>query len=119
MDLSADFNSIYNSLLAQKTSLSADSAKRVYLQSQFSKQQVLYDMFADPKTSFLGFGVSNMFGAGGPFGLPSWTYDAARVLGDSATQNLIDLSQQAAFLTQARFGSLDSMNGGDSFSSLF
>ncbi len=119
MDLSADFSSIYKSLLAQKTSLSADSAKRSYLQAQFSKQQVLYDMFEDPKSSFLGYGVSNMFGAGGLFGLPSWTFDAARVLGDPTTQNLLNLSQQAAALTQARYGSLNMMNVGNDYSSLF
>jgi hypothetical protein len=118
MDLSTDFNSIYNSLLTQKNSISAESAKRAYLQAQFAKRQALFNMFADPKESFLGFGISNMFGVGGPFGLPSWTYDASRLLGDSQTQNLIDLSQQAALLTQSRFGSLGSLDGGDIFSSL-
>jgi len=118
MDLSTDFNGIYNDLLSQKNSISAESAKRAVLQSKFVKQQVLYDMFADPKTSFLGFGVSHLFGVGGPFGLPSWTYDASRLLGDSQTKNLIDLSQQAAFLAQSRLGDSGFQGGGNLFSSL-
>jgi hypothetical protein len=75
-------------------------------------------MFADPKTSFLGFGISNLFGVGGPFGLPSWAYDAQRVLGDANTQNLIHMSQQAAALAQSSISSLGSSSSGDIFSSL-
>ena len=116
MDLSADFGSIYQSLSSQKSKITADSAKRAYLQTKSFQPQVLTDMFADSRTSFLGMG--DLFGGGGLFGLPSWANDAERLLGDSQTKKLIDLSRQAAFLEQSQLGNLDSSNGGDIFSSL-
>jgi len=97
----------------------AEKAKVTWLQAEFHKQNVLYDMVSDSKTSSLGFGMSDLFGVGGPFGLPSWVYDAQRLLGDADTQRLISLSQQASQLAQRRLNhGLDALGSSGGFESL-
>lgn len=112
------FGNVFDQAMSQSSS-PAQSAKIAFLRTQYMKQNILYGMFSNPKTSMLGFGGSDLFGMDGPFGLPSWAYDAQRLLGsDSKAGDLINLSQQAALLAQSRL-----MNGlgstGGSFDSMF
>lgn len=107
------FGNLFDQAMSQSTT-KAQSAKIEWLQSQYMKQATLYDMFSDSKTSILGFGMSDLFGSGGPFGLPAWAYDAQRLLGnDSDVQNLMSLSHQAAQMFQNQFHSsgLGSLGG--------
>src|SRR5579859_159175 len=82
-NLTTNFNTVYDNLLAQKNSPTVQSALQQFRQVENSNSFVLQDMFANPETSFLGFGVGNLFGTGGPFGLPSWAYDVQRLTGDA------------------------------------
>lgn len=100
----------------------ADKAKVAFIQTKFARINALAGMFSDPQTSLLGFGAEELFGIGGPMGLPSWVYDAQRLLGkDSNVSQLVGLSQQAAFLAESNFNhSLSSLGStGKGFNSLF
>jgi hypothetical protein len=112
------FGNVFDQAMSQSNS-PAQSAKIAYLRTQYMRQTILYGMFSDPKTSTLGYGGGDLFGMGGPYGLPSWAYDAQRLLGaDSNAGDLINLSQQAALLAQSRLmGGLGSTGG--SFDSMF
>lgn len=113
------FGNVFDQAMSQSTS-KAQSARIAWLQSQRMKQSTLFDMFSDPKTSALGYGTSNLFGTGGPFGLPAWVYDAQRVLGgDPEIQNLLSLSHQVAELTQRQFHSSSMGSLGGNFESMF
>ena len=96
-----NFGSVFDQALTQAKT-SAQEAKVLWLQSQFAKQNILYGMFSDPKTSLLGFGAGDLFGTGGLFGLPSWAYDLQRIMGDDPNiKNLMGLNMQAALLSQS------------------
>jgi hypothetical protein len=95
------FGSVFDQALSQAKT-SAQQAKVLWLQSQYTKQNILYGMFSNPKTSLLGFGGGDLFGTGGLFGLPSWAYDLQRIMGDDPNvKNLMGLSMQASLLSQS------------------
>jgi len=119
MSLPGSFGAVFDQALSQ-TQDRAGSAKLAWVRSQYMKQNILFDMFSNPKTSVLGFGMTDQFGAGGAFGLPSWAYDAQRVLsGDENLRSMMSLYQQAAALAnqQMKGSSLGSLGG--SYDSLF
>jgi len=119
LSIPGGFGNVFDQALSQSTS-KAESAKITWLQSQYMKQATLYDMFSDSKSSILGFGASSLFGSGGPFGLPSWAYDAQRLLGgDPEVQNLMSLGQRAADLVQRQFHSSGLGSLGGNFESMF
>jgi hypothetical protein len=113
------FGSVFDQTLSQAKT-SAQQAKVLWLQSQYSKQNILYGMFSNPKTSLLGFGGGNLFGTGGLFGLPSWAYDLQRIMGDDPNiKNLMGLNMQAAMLSQSlKNNSLGSLGLGGGFNSI-
>jgi hypothetical protein len=96
-----NFGSVFDQAMSQATT-PAEKAKVTWLQAKFHTQNILYDMFSSDKSSTLGFGMSDLFGVDGPFGLPSWVFDAQRLLGDAETQKLISISQQTSELLQRR-----------------
>ena len=116
------FGSVFDQALANAKT-PADKAKLAWAQAEFSTQNMLYGMFSDPHTSFMGLGASGLFDVGGPFGLPSWTSDVERLMGnDPQVQNLMGLDRQASFLAQSRFnGGLSGLGSGSGggFDSLF
>ena len=119
MSLPGSFGAVFDQAMTQ-THDKAGSAKLAWVRSQYMKQNILFDMFSNPKTSVLGFGMTDMFGPGGAFGLPTWAYDAQRVLsGDENVRSMMSLYQQAAALAnqQMRGSSLGSLGG--SYDSLF
>ena len=119
-NLTTNFNTVYNNLLAQKNSTTAKSALQQFRQVENSNTFALEDMFANPETSFLGFGISNLFGVGGALGLPAWAHDVERLAGpgDSNMKKLFALNQQAALLAQPSLNTFGMPDGGDIFSSL-
>jgi hypothetical protein len=119
LSLPGSFGAVFDQAMSQ-TQDKAASAKLAWVRSQYMKQNVLFDMFSNPKSSVLGFGMTDLFGVGGAFGLPSWAYDAQRVLsGDENVRSMMSLYQQAAALAnqQMRGSSLGSLGG--SYDSLF
>ena len=99
-----------------------DKAKVLFAQAKYNQQLAMADMFSDPETSLLGFGATDLFGVGGPMGLPSWAYDAQRLLGNNSDlSQLIGLSQQASLLAQSNFNQQLSSLGstGSGFDSMF
>jgi hypothetical protein len=113
------FGSVFDQALSQAKT-SAQQAKVLWLQSQYTKQNILYGMFSNPKTSLLGFGGGDLFGTGGLFGLPSWAYDLQRIMGDDPNiKNLMGLNMQTALLSQSlKNGSLGSLGLGGGFNSI-
>ena len=117
---SVNFGSVLDQAMAQAKT-PGDKAKVQWLQAEYSDQSVLSSMFSDPQTSFLGLGMSDLFGIGGPLGLPSWAYDVQRVMGsNSAVQQLMGINQQASQVIQSQFGnSVASLGLGGGINSLF
>jgi hypothetical protein len=112
------FDSVVDQALSQAKT-TAQQAKVLWLQTQYAKQNILYGMFADPKTSLLGFGGSDLFGTGGLFGLPSWAYELQRLLGDDPNvTNLMGLNMQAALLAQSMKNNLGSLGLDGGFDSV-
>jgi len=119
MSLPGSFGSVFSQAMSQAKDR-GESAKLAWVQSQYMKQNILFDMFSNPKTSVLGFGMTDLFGPGGTFGLPTWAYDAQRVLGsDQNLQDMMGLYIQAASLAQKQMGGSGLSSMGGSFDSLF
>jgi hypothetical protein len=119
MALPGSFGDVFSQAMSQAKDR-AGSAKLAWVQSQYMKQNILFDMFSNPKTSVTGLGVTDLFGAGGPFGLPAWAYDAQRVLGgDEHLQGMMGLYIQAAALAQKQMGGPGLGSLGGSYDSLF
>ncbi len=98
-----NFGSTFDQAMSQ-ASTPADKAKVLLNQAKFAEQNAMANMFSDTQSSVLGFGVTDLFGAGGPMGLPSWAYDVQRLLGNNSdVAKLMSLSQQAQFLAQSGF----------------
>ena len=116
------FGSLYDQAMTQAQT-PAQQAQLDMLQTQYQDQNILSDMFSDPNSSFLGTDMGSLFGTGGALGLPSWTTDAERLLGNNANvQQLMALSQQASLLSQSTLGSGGDLSGlgtGGSLDSLF
>lgn len=113
-----NFGSVFDQALSQAKT-TAQQAKVLWLQTQYAKQNILYGMFADPKTSLLGFGGGDLFGSGGLFGLPSWAYDLQRLMGDDPNiKNLMGLNMQAALMAQSMKNNLGSLGLDGGFNSV-
>src|SRR5579864_9511637 len=75
-----NFGTTFDQALSQAQT-PADKAKVLFVQAKFAEQNAMANMFSDPQSSILGFGATDLFGVGAPMGLPSWAYDAQRLLG--------------------------------------
>ena len=117
----ASFGSTFDQAMTQAQT-PADKAKVLFTEAKFAEQSALASMFSDSFSSLMGLGASGIFGTGTGTGLPSWVYDAQRVLGNNPQiSNLISMSQQANYLLQSRLNQqLSSMGiSGSAFDSIF
>lgn len=99
------FGSVIDQVMAQAKT-PADKAKVAFAQAQFSELNALAGIFSDNTSPIggLGMGTGDIFGVGGPMGLPSWASDAQRVLGNpKGISDLIGMSEQASALLQQQF----------------
>ncbi len=117
---SLNFGTTFDQAMVQAKT-PGDKAKVLFAQAKFNEQLALADMFSGSPLS-LGSGLSDLFSTGGSLGLPSWAYDAQRVLGNNSdAAKMVGLSQQAALLAQSTFSDPLSSLGtsGSGFDSLF
>ena len=116
-----NFGTTFDQAMAQAQT-PEEKAKVAFVEAKFAQQSALAGIFSDGSSSLLSFGASSLFGTGGATGLPSWVYDAQRVLGNNPDiANMISMSEQASKLLQSQFNhSLSSLGeSGKGFDSLF
>lgn len=100
---SSGFGSIFNQVISQAKT-PADAAKIQWLQAEYSDLNDLAGIGSGSTSAIGGLGLGDMFGIGGPLGLPSWALDAERLLGNNGdTRQLVSAYQQAAFNLQSQF----------------
>lgn len=101
----ASFGSVFNQAMSQATT-PQQKAEVLFAQAKFSNEMAMANMFSDPNSPGSMMDLAGLFGAGGPASLPSWVYDAERLLGGNPTvQGAANMVQQANFLAQTRFNS--------------
>lgn len=100
----AAFGDVFSQALSQAKN-PADAAKIDWLQAEYSNLVDLSSMGSGSSSGSLGgLGMGDLFGAGGSLSLPSWTQDAANLLGnDSIAQQALSAQQMAAFQLQSQF----------------
>jgi hypothetical protein len=96
------FGSVFSQAMSQATT-PAQAAKIQWFQAEYSNLMDLSSI-GSGSSSLAGLGMGDMFGIGGPLGLPSWAGDVERLMGANSTvQQLITAQQQAAFAMQSQF----------------
>lgn len=100
----AAFGNVFSQALSQAKT-PGEAAKIDWLQAEYSNLMDLADMGSGSSAGALGgLGVGDLFGTGGPLSLPSWTQDAANLLGNnSIAQQALSTQQMAAFQLQSQF----------------
>src|ERR1035438_6978998 len=99
-DYSSFFNALGGNPLALGSAFSqamsqakppADAAKVQWLQAEYSNLMDLSSMGSGSSSSSIsGLGMGDLFGLGGPLGLPTWAADVERLMGgNSDIQQLI------------------------------
>jgi hypothetical protein len=97
------FGNVFSQALSQAKS-PGDAAKVQWLQAEYSDLVDLSTLGSGSTSALGGLGMGDMFGIGGPLGLPSWTQDAERLLGNNSNaQQLESAYQQAAFTLQSQY----------------
>lgn len=98
------FGNIFNQAMSQAKT-PADAAKIDWMQAEYSDLMDLSTLGSGSISALSGMGMGNLFGFGGPLGLPSWAQSAEQLLGsiDPNLQQSMSAYQQAAFALQSQF----------------
>lgn len=100
----AAFGNVFSQALSQAKT-PAQAAQIDWLQAEYSDLTDLANMGSGSSSGTLGgLGTGDLFGVGGALSLPSWTQDAANLLGgNSIAQQALSAQQMAAFQLQSQF----------------